>query len=113
MDQTPADSGQGASPDVVPGIVPGIVPSAAPTNSFGQVPAANPLAPRVLAWWTREKTVMAVLAILFLVNWWDTRRQIGNLSQEVAQRLKAESESLQQQGRLAREAEGQSPSPAG
>ena len=46
-----------------------------------------------------------MLAALFLVNWWDTRRQIGNLAQEVAQRLKVESESLQQQGAMASEAQ--------
>ncbi len=78
---------------------------AAPTNSVDASSAANPLAPRLLAWWTREKIFIAVLVLLFLVNWWDTRRQVSNLSQEVAQRLQAESASLQQQGQVAREAQ--------
>ena len=75
------------------------------TNDVSQSIGRNPLAPRFLAWWTREKIIIAVLAALFLINWWDTRRQISNLSTEVAQRLKAESESLQQQGAMAREAQ--------
>ena len=77
---------------------------ASPTNGVDASSAANPLAPRFLAWWTREKIIIAVLALLFLLNWWDTRRQVGNLSQEVALRLQAESASLQQQGQVAREA---------
>lgn len=77
----------------------------APTKASGPVSAAEALVPRVLTWWTRERIVIAVLVALFLINWWDTRRQIGNLSQEVAQRLKAESDSLAQQGQLAREAQ--------
>ena len=84
---------------------PGLPPTAASTNGLGASPAANPLPPRILAWWTREKIIIAVLALLFAVNWWDTRRQVNNLSQEVAQRLQAESASLQQQGQLAREAQ--------
>ena len=77
----------------------------APTKASGSPLGANWLAPRVLAWWTHEKIIFAVLALLFLVNWWDTRRQVSNLSQEVAQRLQAESVSRQQQGQLAREAQ--------
>ena len=80
-------------------------PEPAPTKASGAPPAANPLVPRLLAWWTREKIIIAVLALLFLLNWWDTRRQMNHLSQEVAQRLQAESVSLQQQGQLAREAQ--------
>ena len=91
--------------DAGKGIDPAIAAKAAPTNDFGPVLAANPLLPRILAWWTREKIIVAVLALLFLVNWWDTRRQIGDLSQEVALRLRAESDSLKQQGALAREAQ--------
>ena len=84
---------------------PASTPEPAPTKASGAPPSANPLAPRFLAWWTSEKIIIAVLALLFLVNWWDTRRQVSNLSQEVAQRLQAESVSLQQQGQLAREAQ--------
>lgn len=80
-------------------------PEPAPTKASDAPPGANPLAPRVLAWWTGEKIIIAVLALLFLVNWWDTRRQVSNLSQEVAQRLQAESVSVQQQGQIAREAQ--------
>ena len=90
---------QSAIPEQAAGLTP------APTNDAGQSTGRNPLAPRFLAWWTREKIIIAVLAALFLINWWDTRRQISNLSTEVAQRLKAESESLQQQGAMAREAQ--------
>lgn len=82
-----------------------IGPSTAPTNDSGRVPAGNPLLPRVLAWWTREKIIISVFVVFFLFNWWDTRSQINSLSQEVAQRLRAESVALQQQGVLAREAQ--------
>lgn len=88
-----------------PDLEPGAGPEAAPTNAPGPVPAANPLPSRFLVWWTREKIFIAALVALFLFNWWDTRRQVSNLSQEVAQRLKAESDSLQQQAVLAREAQ--------
>ena len=84
---------------------PGLPPTAAPTNGLGASSATNWLPPRLAAWWTKEKIIIAVLALLFAVNWWDTRRQVNNLSQEVAQRLQAESASLQQQGQLAREAQ--------
>lgn len=84
---------------------PGMPPTAAPTNVLGASSASNPLPPRFVAWWSREKIIIAVLALLFAVNWWDTRRQMNNLSQEVAQRLQAERASLQQQGQLAREAQ--------
>ncbi len=84
---------------------PGMPPEAAPTNGPGASSAANPLPPRFVAWWSREKIIIAVLVLLFAVNWWDTRRQVTNLSREVALRLQAESASLQQQGQLAREAQ--------
>ena len=100
----PASSPQGESP-LTPNSAPAIGPKPAPTNDPGQSTSGNPLAPRFLAWWTREKIIIAALAALFLFNWWDTRRQISNLSTEVAQRLKAESESRQQQGVMAREAQ--------
>ena len=90
----PSPDGSGAEP-----------PEPAPTNGVGAVPSENPLAPTMLAWWTREKIMIVVLVLLFLVNWWDTRRQVSNLSLEVAQRLQAESASLQQQGQVAREAQ--------
>lgn len=83
----------------------GMPPEAAPTNGLGASTASRWLPPRLAAWWTAEKIIIAVLALLFAVNWWDTRRQVSNLSQEVAQRLQAESASLQQQGQLAREAQ--------
>ena len=77
----------------------------APTNDSGRSVGRNWLPPTVWAWWTKEKIIIAVLAALFLINWWDTRRQIGNLSEEVAQRLKLEGESLRQQAQAAREAQ--------
>ena len=80
-------------------------PKPAPTNASGASGAGNWLPPKVLAWWTREKIIIAVLAVLFLINWWDTRRQISSLSEEVAQRLKIEGESLRQQAQAAREAQ--------
>ena len=86
-------------------VEPGMPPESAPTNGLGESPSVNPLPPRFVAWWSREKIIIAVLVLLFGVNWWDTRRQVNNLSQEVAQRLQAESVSLQQQGQLAREAQ--------
>lgn len=79
-------------------------PEAAPTNGSGVVSARAWLA-RASAWWTRPRIAAAVLALLFLFNWWDTRRQVDHLSQEVAQRLKAESDALRQQGALTREAQ--------
>ena len=84
---------------------PGVPPDASSTSGPGALSAANPLPPRFVAWWSREKIIIAVLALLFAVNWWDTRRLVTNLSQEVALRLQAESASLQQQGQLAREAQ--------
>ncbi len=77
----------------------------APTNGFGPPVSRNWLPPSFLAWWTKEKIIIAVIAALFLVNWWDTRRQISNLSEEVAQRLKIEGETLRQQALAAREAQ--------
>ncbi len=88
-----------------PDLETGVGLKAAPTKAPGPVPAANPLPSRFLAWWTREKIIIAVLVALFLINWWDTRRQVSNLAQEVAQRLRTESDSLQQQAVLAREAQ--------
>ncbi len=79
-------------------------PEAAPTNGSGVVSARAWLA-RASAWWTRPRIAVAVLVLLFLFNWWDTRRQVDHLSQEVAQRLKAESDALRQQGALTREAQ--------
>ena len=84
---------------------PGLPPTAAPTKGRGTSPAEESLPPRLVAWWTREKIIVAVLALLFAVNWWDTRRQVNQLAQEVAQRLQAESASLQQQGQLTRDAQ--------
>jgi uroporphyrin-III C-methyltransferase len=80
-------------------------PEPAPTSGSGPSSRRKPLAPGFLAWWTKEKIIIAVLAVLFLINWWDTRRQISNLSEEVAQRLKLEGESLRQQAQAAREAQ--------
>ena len=86
-------------------IEPVMAPEPAPTNAFGSMAPRKPLPPRVLAWWTSERVIVAVLTVLFLINWWDTRRQVSNLSLEVAQRLQAENATLQQQAQLAREAQ--------
>jgi uroporphyrin-3 C-methyltransferase/uroporphyrinogen III methyltransferase/synthase len=101
MSTNPTASAAGTDPDSATAAG----PATAPTNASGPVVAEKPLPPSFLAWWTREKIIIAILAVLFLINWWDTRRQVSNLSQEVALRLQAESASLQQQGQLAREAQ--------
>lgn len=77
---------------------------AAPTNGSGAMAPPGWLE-RSKVWWTRPRMAVAVLALLFLFNWWDTRRQVDHLAQEVAQRLKTEGEAMRQQGALAREAQ--------
>jgi len=79
-------------------------PKAAPTNGSGVVSGRTWLT-RASAWWTRPRIAVAILVLLFLFNWWDTRRQVDHLAQEVAQRLKAEGDALRQQGALTREAQ--------
>ena len=106
--ETPQSSQLAAAPHSesaapTPNPEPAAGPRPAPTNGYGPSTGRNSLPPRFLAWWTKEKIIIAVLAALFLINWWDTRRQISSLSEEVAQRLKLEGESLRQQAQAARE----------
>ena len=106
--ETPQSSQLAAAPHSesaapTPNPEPAAGPRPAPTNGYGPSTGRNSLPPRFLAWWTKEKIIIAVLAALFLINWWDTRRQISSLSEEVAQRLKLEGESLRQQAQSARE----------
>lgn len=79
-------------------------PGAAPTNGSGVFHQPGWFG-RANTWWTRPRIAVAILVLLFLFNWWDTRRQVDHLAQEVAQRLKAEGDAMRQQGALAREAQ--------
>lgn len=56
-------------------------------------------------WWTPARIAFAVLALLFLVGWWDSRTQIGSLRQELAERLKQEQELSRRTESAAREAQ--------
>ncbi len=56
-------------------------------------------------WWSAGRVAFAVLVLLFLAGWWDSRAQIASLRQEVAERLKAEQELSKRTESAAREAQ--------
>jgi len=56
-------------------------------------------------WWTPARVAIAVLVLLFLVGWWDSRSQIASLRQELAERIKAEQEISKRTESAAREAQ--------
>lgn len=69
--------------------------------------AARP-AGRVAAWraaWTAARTAVLVLAVLFVIGWWDARTQVAALRSEMATRLKHEEDLSRQTQAAAREAQ--------
>ena len=79
-------------------------PAAGPqTNLHAALPAG-----RIAAWraaWTAARTAVLVLAVLFVIGWWDARTQVAALRSEMATRLKQEEDLSRQTRAAAREAQ--------
>jgi uroporphyrin-3 C-methyltransferase/uroporphyrinogen III methyltransferase/synthase len=56
-------------------------------------------------WWTPARVTIAILGVLFVVGWWDSRSQIASLRQDLADRIKAELEISRRTETAAREAQ--------
>ena len=79
---------------------------APPATGPGTV-AARPIG-RIEAWraaWTAPRTAVLVLAILFVIGWWDGRSQVAALRSDMAARLKQEEDLSRQTQAAAREAQ--------
>jgi len=79
---------------------------AAAAQHVGPAATAPPTIPaRWRQWWTPARTAVALLGLLFVVGWWDSRSQVASLRQELAERTRAEQEISRRTESAAREAQ--------
>ncbi len=78
-------------------------PQAGPAVATRTASASLPA--RWRQWWTPARTAIALLGLLFVVGWWDSRSQVASLRQELAERLRAEQEISRRTESAAREAQ--------